>query len=237
MKSVASIFAAPVLCLAVLGGIAFDRMGHARAAEADPFHAAAKRAIDGWPREFGEWKGRDWQIPTEAVQLLRPNARLGRRFVSSRGLYADLLIVQCKDPEDMSGHYPPNCYGQTGSQIVYKEQRTWRVGDVTVNGMEYLFDNPTQTPRRRCVYNFFVLPGRGIRADMVAVREATGDYQRKHYGAAQFQVCFETEMDQGMRDEIFLGILSGFGGPGGEAPLSERPYAEQALRTLTNNAG
>lgn len=238
MKSVASILAAPALCLAVLGGIFADRRGHTREADAEPFHRAAKAAIDGWPTSFGEWSGRDWEMPQEAVKLLRPNARLGRRFVNSRGQYADLLIVQCKSPEDMSGHYPPNCYGQSGEGIVFEAERTWRVGDLDVTGTEYHFQTVSagQT-RRRCVYNFFVLPGRGILPDMDAVYEATGDYQLRHYGAAQFQVVFDTEMHQGMREEIFVGILSGFEGPAADRSAGERPYAERALRTLMEKKG
>ena len=238
MKSVAAIFAAPVLCLAVLGGIAVDRLGHTKPADAEPYHRAAKAAVDGWPTSFGEWSGRDWNMPKEAVQLLRPNAKLGRRFVNSAGQYADLLIVQCKDPEDMSGHYPPNCYGQSGAGIVHREPRTWQVGDLAITGIEYHFVNATLAANwRLCVYNFFVLPGRGIRPDMDAVYKATGDYQLRDYGAAQFQVVFDTEMSQQTRDEIFVGILAGFGGPAADRPEGVRPYAERALRTLMNNAG
>jgi hypothetical protein len=43
-------------------------------------------------------------------------------------------------------------------------------------------------------------------------------------------------MHQEMRDEIFVGILAGFGGPAADRPVGVRPSAERALRTLMNKA-
>ena len=211
MKSAAAIFMSPILCIGVLGGIVLENARHAKPEDASPYHAGAMRAIESWPRTIGdEWTSAPWEMPAAAVQLLRPNAKLGLRYINLKNEWkrADLLIVQCRDPNDMSGHYPPNCYPNNGEPLVDKHPRTWQVGDMTIEGMEYHFEiGDLGRPRRRCVYNFFILPGRGIVPDMDQVRGATGDYQRRYFGAAQFQVVFPPEMRLDVRDEIFVTII------------------------------
>jgi len=211
MKSVASIFTAPALCLMLLGGMALEKRSHTKPEDAAPYHARAKAAIDAWPAQIGkDWTSRAWKIPDAAVQLLRPNTTLSRRYVnvSDERQWADLLVVQCRDPNDMSGHYPPNCYPANGEPMVSERPRTWQVSDRTINGMEYQFERgDLGKPVRYCVYNFFELPGRGIVPDMQQVREATGDYQRRYFGAAQFQVVFPPDVPQQTRDEIFRTLI------------------------------
>jgi len=211
MKSLTAILVSPVLCLAVLGGIVLENRRHTRREDAAPFHARAKAALEAWPAEVGDdWKCRDVKIPDAAIQLLHPNATVSRRYVNLKNdrKWADLLIVQCSDPIDMSGHYPPNCYPNSGEPMVFKAGRTWQVGDVKVSGMEYHFETgDLGQSRQRCVYNFFVLPGRGIVPDMQDVRDASGDYQRRYFGAAQFQLVFPADMPQETRDEIFVTLI------------------------------
>jgi len=57
------------------------------------------------------------------------------------------------------------------------------------------------------VYNFFIVPGKGVVPDETDVREATGDYMRRDYGAAQFQVVFPPGMAKETRDEIFVTLI------------------------------
>lgn len=216
MKSLSAIIAAPVMCLAVLGGIVLENRRHTRPADAAPFHARAKAALDAWPQSVSnkatgeDWTSRETKIPDAAIQLLHPNATVSRHYESLKynRKQADLLIVQCRDPIDMSGHYPPNCYPNSGEPLVFKADRTWQIGDVKVSGMEYHFESgDLGQSRQRCVYNFFVLPGRGIVPDMQDVRDASGDYQRRYYGAAQFQLVFPADMPQETRDEIFTTLV------------------------------
>lgn len=216
MKSLLSILAAPACCLLLLSGIVVENASHVRPQDAEPFHAAAKAAIVRWTYNVdGAWNGRDHEIPAAAIDLLRPNVTLCRRYtsVSDARIFADLLIVQCREPDDMSGHYPPNCYPNNGNEALphLYRNRTWQIGDVTINGMEYHFqENAVGQTRRKCVYNFFIVPGRGITGDMKTVRDASGDYQRRHYGAAQFQVVFHealAEMPQRKRDEVFRTLI------------------------------
>ena len=216
MKSTASILAAPVGCLLLLGGIVAENATHTRPQDAAPYHAAAEVAIKAWPTTIGrEWNGasREDQIPAAAMRLLRPNVTLYRTYTSSRtGMLAHLLIVQCRDPNDMSGHYPPNCYPNNGEQLVYQQARELQVGDRKIRFVEYHFadDRSITQSGRKCVYNFFVVPGRGIVPDMATVREASGDYLRRYFGAAQFQVVFPAHMGdvpQQVRDDVFVTLI------------------------------
>jgi hypothetical protein len=221
MRSFLSIVAAPTLCLGVLAGIVWENGRHTRPADALPYHAAAKSAIDAWPTAIdGRWRvlqDATGAIPMEAVQLLKPNALLYREYVrpapapGGRDMQAGLLVVQCRDPEDMSGHYPPNCYPRNGEPLEWRGAREWKVGgfDRPISGTEYRFTGGTLgSPKTTVVYNFFVLPGRGFVADMEQVREASGDYQRRHYGATQVQVLFrDPNLDQATRDEAFRALI------------------------------
>ena len=223
MRSFLSIVAAPTLCLGVLGGIVWENKRHARPQDAEPFHRAAKTAIDASPAAIGDWSGRDEALPAAAIQLLKPNAHFTRRFSSPNPKDRSrrpvvMLVVQCRDPIDMSGHYPPNCYPGNGEPMVSAAVRTWDVPGVRqpLRGMEYHFQAGSMLHRsRRVVYNFFVLPGKGIVPDMGEVRDASGNYQRRHYGSAQVQVVFEENLadaDPQWRDRVFTTLIAGHAG-------------------------
>ena len=230
MRSFLSIIAAPTLCLAVLGGIVWENGQHTKPADAMPFHRAAKAAVEAWPRvvpagDGGQWvNDADAGLPLAAIQLLKPNAHFYRVYTSrptsgpqAAGLpagevpHVGLLVVQCQDPEDMSGHYPPNCYPRNGEPLEWQALRSGSVPGLSrpISYMEYRFSGGTfAQPRSAVVYNFFVLPGRGIVPDMAQVRDASGDYQRRHFGATQVQVLFDTpNLDQAARDEAFKSIV------------------------------
>jgi len=62
------------------------------------------------------------------------------------------------------------------------------------------------------VYNFLIVPGRGIVRDMKGVEQAAEDYQQRYYGAAQFQVVFHGQASaeprsRQDRDEIFATLM------------------------------
>src|SRR4030095_2767441 len=94
--------------------------------------------------------------------------------------------------------------------------RDWKIdskfGQMTVPGMEYQFsltkDGQTMITT---VYNFMIVPGRGIVRDIQGVEEAAEDYQQRYYGAAQFQVVFQSEgsaeRSREERDEIFATLM------------------------------
>ena len=218
-RSKISIIASPLLCLGLLGGIAAEDRTHLKAADVEPYHAQAREAIESWPKTIvdGDWTTSvDENIPPSAEQLLHPNCVIDRLYtsgtiqVNGRPAQASLLIVQCKDSRDMAGHYPPNCYPAAGDALMEPDEPfSFTVPGVSapVIGREYHFRRNTVPVIRRCVYDFFILPGSGFMADMRGVRSAAGDYQRRYYGAAQFQVVMDADYPQELRESIFKTII------------------------------
>jgi hypothetical protein len=208
-----AIFAAPILCVGVLTVIAADNARHVRPDDAEPYHARAKAAIGHFPYVIGYWTGNDEAVPEAAVKLLRPNALVSRRYTNhppdGRGAsWADLLISQCKDSRDMTGHYPPSCYPNNGEPKLSARPFHLKAGDLWIDGTEYLFKaKPDQGCERKSVYNFFVVPGRGIVPDITNVRAAAGDYQRRYFGAAQFQVVLDGDQPPEVRDDVFTTLI------------------------------
>jgi len=213
---------APLLSVGLLAGIFAEQRTHLKPQDVEPYHARAKAAVDQVPYFIGTWSGQDDEIPVAAQKLLRPNAILNRRFVDSTPgadgrttyRYASLLIVQCRDSRDMVGHYPPICYRAHGLSIDEKScgPRDWTVNGKTIPGYEYHFTEVLAgRSTRTTVYNFLIVPGRGIVRDMKGVEQAAEDYQQRYYGAAQFQVVFQSEgsaeRSREERDAIFATLM------------------------------
>jgi hypothetical protein len=202
--------------------VAEDRT-HLKPADVEPYHAKARVVIKAWPEtipdrdgdRIGQWTTSDDEsLPPSAEQLLHPNCVIDRRYTSNlftpNGLpaQASLLIVQCKDSRDMAGHYPPICYPAAGEQMISEPNPfTFDVNGVRIKGMEYHFLQKTLPVSRQCVYDFFIVPGKGFVSDMTGVRKAAGDYQRRYYGAAQFQVVMDADYPQELRERIFRTII------------------------------
>lgn len=227
------LLAPPAMAATLLAGLTLEQRSYVKPKDVEPYHANARAAIDRIPYalEHGRWTGKDQPLPTAAQKLLRPNAWISRTYEDNykgepgaaaaavrRGheRAATLLIVQCRDSRDMLGHYPPRCYRSHGMEQKSAEPRNWTVGELTIPGVEYQFEQKLvgQT-YRTTVYNFFVVPGgrtnEPLRRDMDAVRDAAEDYQQRYYGAAQFQVVFQglssTDLSRAERDEIFRTLI------------------------------
>lgn len=216
-KARLSNFVAPAMCLAVLGGIVAEDRTHLRPSDVEPYHAQARRVLEDWPRTIspGDWTtSEEHQLPQSAQQLLHPNCVIARRYTSgtirinNEPAQASLLIVQCKDSRDMVGHYPPICYPAAGRPQISADPFKLVCGGMVIDGVEYHFlDQTGLGESRQCVYDFFLVPGRGIVADMDGVRTAGKDYQRRYYGAAQFQVVMDADYPQDLREKIFRTII------------------------------
>ncbi len=220
LRQLAFVLAPPMMSLALLGGIVAEQQTHLKPADVEPYHARCKAAMDAVPYVIGSWTGKDNEVPLAAQKLLKPNAILSRTYLdnSSEDPYqprmANLLIVQCRDSRDMIGHYPPICYRAQGMTIDEKDkhQRDWKVGGMTIPGYEYQFTEVWQgQTNHTTVYNFLIVPGRGIVRDMKGVEEAAEDYQQRYYGAAQFQVVFHglasADRSRDERDEMFAALI------------------------------
>jgi hypothetical protein len=222
MKSLTSILAPPLLCAGIIAGIVVEKSTHVKPQDAAPYHAAAAEAINKMGYTIGDpgngiWVGEDTPQPQAAVQLLRPNVILSRRYSdtssSGRGRYGNrvcnVLIVQCGNSRDMVGHYPENCYPAIGEPMVGKTPRDWKIGDRVITGTEYTFERFSSRgrPVRRCVYSFLVVPGVGIVRDIKGVNKAAENYQRRHFGAAQFQFVMDADLSLEERDRIFATLM------------------------------
>jgi hypothetical protein len=204
---------APLTTIALLVGMVAEHRTYLSEEDFAEYHARAADAINAFPWKIGTWAGIEKPVVQEAQALLKPNCILSRGYQdfdpgADDDRRVSLLIVQCKRSGDMVGHYPRNCYRSIGNEMVVAEPRIWKVGDVSVPLTEYHFK---QTKAGQTywtiVYNFMIVPGRGIVADMEGVKSAAEDYQQRYYGAAQYQLVFHAvpprqPMPQAQRDEI-----------------------------------
>jgi hypothetical protein len=219
MKNYRTIFIAPAACAALLIGMVAESSSRVTPTDAAAYHKRAKTAVESIPMHIGTWSARDEAIPREAIAILRPNVIRCWKYVDNDTTnprcydrWASLLVDQCKDARGMSGHYPPNCYRNSGEELIYQEPRDWRVNGMTITGMEYHFRQTTATASTRtAVYNFLIvpspIPGKGIYRDITGVDKAAEDYQQRFFGAAQFQVVMDADLSQPERDEIFTTLM------------------------------
>ncbi len=108
----------------------------------------------------------------------------------------------------MTGHYPPICYPSNGEKMLDSRPFHLKAGDMWIDGTEYQFKaKRDQGCDRKSVYDFCVVPGRGIVPDITGVRAAAGDYQRRYFGAAQFQVVLDADQPTEVRDDVFTTLI------------------------------
>jgi hypothetical protein len=197
--------------LQLLAGAAVDASLRVSAADAGPYHARVRQAAGRAPLTLGPWQARDVPQPEEVVALLRPNVLLCREFENkTSGERCSLLVVQCQDVRDLTPHYPPVCYPGRGLTLISTGIFDWQVGGLKVSGTEYDFESNTfRSPNLTIVENFMVLPNGRITPDMTAVKEQVA-LKNRYFGAAQFQVVFDSDISQERRRAITEEILSGY---------------------------
>jgi hypothetical protein len=216
----------PVLCGLMLAGIAIDHRADKSEADYEAFHLRAADAVGNIPLTIGAWAGREEPLSPEELRVLKPNAYRCIAFTDTRPVSGQparrvlFLLTQCRQAGNMEGHYPPNCYPSRGYAAVdgpgdgVGTERTWTAGNRTLTGVEYFFERRIQgRVNRTAVYNFMVLPEKGVRPDMESVNASAEDYQQRYYGAAQFQLVFggplalATPEARAERDAIFSELI------------------------------
>ena len=220
IRQLAFLLAPPLLSIGLLAGIASEKRTHIQPDDVEPYHARVRQGVEEIPYVIGYWTGSQKPVQLAAQKLLRPNIIENRVYVDKEPSAdwrraATLLIVHCKDSRDMVGHYPPVCYPAHGRMELENNRaaRDWQVGDLTITGTEYQFSDRTSGAEeyRTTVYNFLVAPGTGVVRDMDNVRKSAEDYQKRYYGAAQFQVVFSApalaDLTRAERDEIFHTLI------------------------------
>lgn len=192
------------LCVVAL--LQMQLLGGPSEAEAQAFHDEVAEAVQRIPLRLEGWEGRDTDVPASARALLRPNALLGRQYQDlDTGRKASLVIVQCRDTRDMTGHYPPRCYPAHGwlqSETVTKHEIVVEGVSIPVTRYEFTRSEFDRV-QRIAIDNFFVLPFGGLARDMEGVLEAASDYRVRPFGAAQVQVITDGTLPPEDRDAIF----------------------------------
>ncbi len=196
---------AGVLAVLALGGASVEAAMRPSPLDAEPYHQRVAEIASTMPAGFGDWEGRAVDVPTAAVQMLKPNAIISRSFHNKKtGEDVTLLIVQCKDARDMAGHYPPQCYPGVGYVMDSAVEDQWPVQGRAYPGMTYRFTRGVGGQQQKMVVcNLLVMPdGRFVR-DMKAVYRAAADYATHFFGAAQVQVVTaETILPQRRHDIV-----------------------------------
>lgn len=221
---------APATTIVLLGAMHVQTDAWGRDPGVDQYHLEARRAVNGVPMRFGGWVGNDVDVPQAAVALLKPNALLGRRYVhEATGRVANLVIVQCRDTRDMSGHYPPVCYPAHGWRTGAAPLRVeLDAGGRTLESTRYAFERAEfDRVSRITIFGFFIIPGVGIVQDMEGVREAASDYRLRRRGAAQVQVLVDASLptldQERIASEILGAIVPAIDGLLGESGAGESP--------------
>jgi hypothetical protein len=198
-----------ILAVLLLCGIAADRLTRPWPGDAGPYHQAIREAARSVPVSFGDWNGVDMEVPAGAQALLRPNVVVARAYYSpSRRMWARLVLVQCRDPRDMLGHHPPICYPSHGWREVEPVRRCRvAVGEWSMEADRYHFVSASGGDGGMVIRSFFVLPRRGVTADVAAVRRQSSNYLTRGYGAAQVQVLLDEGLSERQEAEVFAELL------------------------------
>lgn len=158
----------------------------------EAYLSAVYRSLTDVPYRIGDWIGVDVEVQAPAIQLLRPNKLLQRRYTTGDGGSAfSLLIVHCSDARDMQGHYPPVCYPAHGWSSLGTAHTSFALGQTAVPCTVYrFFTDRGGSEYRMTILNFFAVPSleQSLAADMSAVNRAAASSRRSGLGAAQFQL-------------------------------------------------
>ena len=107
-----------ILGLLVLSGFGYVQHGRVSLlndADLTAYHDSIRKVANNIPYVVGDYVGQDIPIPQGAIELLKPNVIISRRYSNlNNGATVDLLFVHCKDAQDMLGHHPPVCYPAHG---------------------------------------------------------------------------------------------------------------------------
>ena len=221
----------PALTLAMLLGAARLQRTWPRAADAATYHERVRAAVARLPMHVGTLAGEDIESPPAALDGLAPSvertvvyddqspaAQVGPERTVTLG------IVDCTRVGDVLGHVPSNVYPAAfGDELIAASPRDWRIAGLgaagrtsTIRGTEYQFvARIGGEPYRRTVYNFLIVPRRGILPDMKELAASAEDYHRRYFGAAQVQVTFASregeQLSQAARDAVFERLLRAAG--------------------------
>lgn len=170
--------------------------------------------MDEFPFQLDNWWGADVPVPTAAMEILRPNSLVSRRF--SRLETSDdvvLALIHCSDLRDMVGHYPPVCYPATGWTLNEDatEDVTVQLADINVQMRLYRFRRFDQDglEQEQTVLSMFLLPNGLLLTDMQELKgRSTQGRNMSAVGVAQLQMVFTESPDTRLVVEHTTELLS-----------------------------
>jgi hypothetical protein len=176
-------------------------------AEIEAYLGEVKARIEAVPFQTGAWLGSDIPATPAAVEMLKPNKLMQRRYTNIQtGETFELLIVHCGDVRDMIGHYPPVCYPAQGWKPGGRNAATIALGDLSADATRYAFHREGElTVSSIEIVNLFALPGgdgASLGPDLAIIERAGRFRERARLGAAQIQVITDPAYDPERRREI-----------------------------------
>ena len=209
-------FIIPIACLLLLAAMTTLDQVSINWSVADAFLARCATAANQIPRDIGDWRTKqDTPLRDDEQAILHANAYLNRCYKqSSTGHEVSFMLVQCKDPRDMVGHFPPICYKGQGWILERSSTRYWDVeGLGRIHGAEYLFSRESPVSegslqKKRVIRDFFIHPDGRIDADMAGVGASVKDYRTLPYGVAQIQLLFDDpDLSAREQDDAFAALI------------------------------
>jgi hypothetical protein len=93
--------------------------------------------------------------------------------------------------------------------MLAREPKDWVVDDLKIQGTQYRFSRPGNTPGPETVIdNFMVLPGGRTARDMDDVDRSARHSILKHFGAGQVQLVYDSNLSDKQRRELFELFMS-----------------------------
>ncbi len=176
--------------------------------------AAIVEAMHEVPQILGRWASTEVAVPTEATQILMPNAILSRRFSEIGGSrVVTLALIHCNDVRDMLGHFPPVCYPANG----------WSLAADATTAIEVRADDGRAWPLRlyrftraerggglrvMSVMNAFLLPDGRLATEMDSLTERSVKKAVSVQGVAQIQFVFQGDIEAASAAEVVKELLS-----------------------------
>ena len=168
------------------------------------------------PDRLGPWITTEVPVPSEAVEILRPNALLCRRFMRLGGDdELTLIVVHCSDARDMGGHYPPICYRQIGwnldlERIARPDVRCEFLDDPELTAYRFRRIDADGEREDMTVLNVFVLPDGRTSPDVFEQALLSSPTTRASRGLAQIQVVFRSDVPEEEAVRLAGEVLSEF---------------------------
>ena len=157
-------------------------------------HEKIASYLDSFPYAMGSWVGVDVDLPSAALEILRPNGFVSRRYSKiGEADYITLAIVHCRDVRDMQSHYPPRCYPAAGWSQDGEEPLLVTLDQGATEMQLYGFKRVTQAGLEEyiSVASVFVAPGTGMLTSMDDLEDiGSSNRHTSALGVAQIQLVF-----------------------------------------------